>query len=278
MSRLLSANFARLVKDRTFRVCTCMMAFYGIFMVLMGCYDLHKSGYAASLIHISFGYAEVMGVLAATFTSQFLGVEYSDGTIRNKLIVGHRRHEIYLSNLLTVSAAVLLMNAAYAAAVLLSGIPLLGMSGGPDPSVLLTLVLVTILMDAAYAAAFTLYSMLNRNKVTVTAVSIMGALLAMIFSGYVQSRLIEPKTYVWEMEMTEEGEILPYEEETNPYYLEGTTREVFEFLNDFLPSGQALQIEGEAIDGWQYLALYSCLFAAGLTGVGVAAFFRKDIN
>ncbi|MGY3662454.1 MAG: hypothetical protein ACXAHE_00930 [Roseburia sp. 1XD42-69] len=39
----------------------------------------------------------------------FLGTDYSDGTIRNKLTVGHTRTNIYLANLIVTFAAGLLI-------------------------------------------------------------------------------------------------------------------------------------------------------------------------
>ena len=36
-----------------------------------------------------------MGLVAAILTSMFIGSEYSDGTIRNKLVVGHSRMRLH---------------------------------------------------------------------------------------------------------------------------------------------------------------------------------------
>ena len=50
-----------------------------------------------------------MGLVAAILTSMFIGSEYSDGTIRNKLVVGHSRMRIYLANLIVCSVACVLI-------------------------------------------------------------------------------------------------------------------------------------------------------------------------
>ena len=51
----------------------------------------------------------------AVFTPLFIGVEYRDGTIRNKLITGKTRTQIYLSSVIVTALAVLIMTAAWLA-------------------------------------------------------------------------------------------------------------------------------------------------------------------
>lgn len=68
----------------------------------------------------------LMGLVSAIFTSLFIGSEYSDGTIRNKLVVGHSRMRIYLANLIVCSIASILISLAYTAGVFVIG----NMKGG----------------------------------------------------------------------------------------------------------------------------------------------------
>ena len=53
------------------------------------------------------------GFVTALFVSFFLSAEYSDGTIRNKLMVGHKRKEIYLVNFVTCLLAEFTMYITY---------------------------------------------------------------------------------------------------------------------------------------------------------------------
>lgn len=56
-------------------------------------------------------YAPVI-VLSALFAADFLGAEYSQGAMRNKLIIGHKRLDIYLADLTTTVTGSLIFNAA----------------------------------------------------------------------------------------------------------------------------------------------------------------------
>ena len=65
---------------------------------------------------------------AVRFCQPFIGTEYSDGTIRNKIVVGHSRSTIYLANLLTCCFAGLIMCLCFILPTLAIRIPLFGFS------------------------------------------------------------------------------------------------------------------------------------------------------
>ena len=277
MTKLLRANLVRMTKNRSFRDCMGFMISYGLSMVCMSYYMLCKSGYGIPLENMCFGYASLMGFVSAVFVSLFLGTEYSDGTIRNKLTIGHKRHTVYLANLMVSTVGVLVINAVYVAVLLLVGIPLFG-TFRPDPFFLLTRAFLTVLMDLSWTAVFTMCSMLNQNKAAVTAVSILSALVLCFASGYIRSRLSEPKIYEPYTDVTDKGYEIRKEAEENPYYLEGTEREIYTFLNDFLPGSQGLQILNQDRGRERQMSLYSCLTVALATGAGILVFRRKDIK
>ena len=137
-------------------------------------------------------------------------------------------------------------------------------------------------MDLSFAACFTMHSMLRQNKASVTAVSIIAALILLLASGYIRSSLHEPKVYEPYAYTTDKGYVITREEEPNPNYLEegSVKRRVFEFLDELLPSGQALKIEEDEVTKEQAgrLVLYSCLVVLVSVGGGIAGFQRKDIK
>ena len=103
MSKLLSANFTRMKKAKVFWVCLIFMIGFGLFLIISRYvqfkrFDMMDSAYIEGSL---LSYTVVMGIVFAVFTSLFIGTEYNDGTIRNKLIVGHTRVNVYLANLIT---------------------------------------------------------------------------------------------------------------------------------------------------------------------------------
>ena len=107
MSRLLSADFAKVKKSRFFWLCIIGMAVFGLYMKIMEYISTQQYFSRSPALHSMLSiYAMVIGFLTAAFVSLFVGTEYSDGTIRNKLIIGHSRAAIYFSNLIACSAAV----------------------------------------------------------------------------------------------------------------------------------------------------------------------------
>ena len=96
MSKLLYANFSRMIKSKLFLIGLGFMFFAGSFL----CFQQYRQlvGYHAQvkLDSTFFVYTLMIGVISAIFCSLFVGVEYNDGTMRNKIIAGYKRTEILL--------------------------------------------------------------------------------------------------------------------------------------------------------------------------------------
>ena len=95
MSKLLSADFARLKKDKVFWIGMIFMFVLGILSPVMNYIDMNRGGYEIPLESSFFVYAIYIGILLSAFCSLFVGTEYSDGTIRNKIVIGHGRIQVY---------------------------------------------------------------------------------------------------------------------------------------------------------------------------------------
>lgn len=285
MRKLLSANFIRLKKSRCFRLGILFMFGLGILMVLDSYRDSVKYEYTVILDMLFFRFTFFIQTVCAIFCSLFLGTEYSDGTIRNKIIVGHSRKAIYLSNLIVCSAAALLMSCAYFAGVLLPGIFLLGFFQS-SRLLLFAAISGSLLMVVATVSFCTLLSMLNQNKAIVTAISITGVFLLLLYNSMIFARLNAPEYFynygnvisgVYDEEALPEDdseiELVP-----NPSYIRGTRRAVYEFLMDLLPTGQAVQYCQMTISHPWRMELYSCFLILLSTGFGIIFFQRKDLK
>ena len=139
-------------------------------------------------------------------------------------------------------------------------------------------VLCTFIMTAAYSAVFTFIAMLVQSKAVSAVLAILLSFLLFFSAMSIYARLDEPQTYpgyVYEedSEGFEQGE-----EMANPRYLRGIKRQVYEFLLDFLPSGQGMQLAMlETSYLWKFV-LYDCILVLLATGVGILLFKRKDIK
>lgn len=85
MRKLLSANFSRLWKDKTFWICIIAMLLISGGNMLNGCRQaviMKQEGYIVELDKYYFMLAPVPGLFHAVFVSLFLGTEYSDGDLQ----------------------------------------------------------------------------------------------------------------------------------------------------------------------------------------------------
>lgn len=220
--------------------------------------------------------AAFIGILAAEFISLFLGTEYSDGAIRNKLIVGHSRLSIYFANLITGFAASLMCMAGYMLSCLVVGAPLLGWFTKPAP-LLLSAIAGSVLMLAAFCAIFTFVAMNCAKKSTSVVICLLGVFVLLMAAVYLNARLDAPE-FIEGYELNVNGQIVAAEPEPNPDFLRGTKRDIYQFIYDLMPTGQSLQytmLNFAAPARLMGLALAVCVV---FTAAGAALFRRKDLK
>lgn len=96
MNKLLRANLSRLWNYKPFWITLLIMI--GIEVLIS--YSLISQG-GVQIDLLIFVVLLTVGILSAFYLSLFYGTEFSDGTIRNKVIAGNQRWIIYVANLLT---------------------------------------------------------------------------------------------------------------------------------------------------------------------------------
>ncbi len=275
MNKLLAANFTRLKKDKAFLLFIAIMLLAGILLPIIHYMDKVNSEYEVTLERGFFAYAIFIIILTSVFTALFVGTEYSDGTIRNKVIVGHNRVAVYLSNLIVCLVAGILMCTAYLIPYLCIGIPLLGFfKVGAIPILLLGMCVFA--MMAAFVALFTLIAMLSQNKAVTAVFCILLAFFLLFIGASIKNRLEAPEYYSG-YAITGDG-VTVAEKKTNPQYLTGSKRAAYEFLYDFLPGGQAVQLSGMSAVRLWLMPLYSVFILFVATGAGIIIFKKKDLK
>ena len=279
MTNLLVSSLKRLMKNRAFQIAAAVVAAIGLFEIFMM--------YRDSIIEMETAYFDsglfsfaALGVFAlAAVVPLFVGSEHSDGTIRNKVVVGHHRGTVYRSMLLTSLFAETLLILVWSAACLIPGVIL--MEHANPLWVYLCLYLAMFLELAVFSAIFTLLTMTLGNKAGAAVVCILCALLLLIQGIVVKSMLEEPEFYGPEIIISDSGEVsYSGEMEPNPNYIpEGSPKRAFyNFLMNFTPGGQSLQISAQATDNLSKMCFYDMGWLAVMTAAGVLIFRRKDLK
>lgn len=276
MHKLLKANFSRLCKEKLFQIFLAAMFLSGALFPILHYIDNRNNDMGWTLDANFFTYGVVAPILLSVLTAFFIGSEYSDGTMRNKLIVGHKRSRIYFANLLTCTAAGVMLGLVYMTAHICIGMPLLG-SFETDLTEILLYTGLNLLVLVAFAAIFTLLSMLCGNKAYTVAGCILLTFILLFAGVYFLSALNEPEYYA-AYSYTENDVTYEEGETKNPNYLSGTKREIYEFLRDFTPGGQVIQLSNANTEKPGQLALYDGIIFLAATGYGMMVFSRKDLK
>lgn len=253
MSKLLITNFMRLWKDKIFWVCIAVMGGKALYSTIGILYGVAKRGNEATLGNVFFGYATYILVLGAIFCSLFIGTEYSDGTIRNKLIMGYSRQKIYCANLIVCIIANLIMCLTHIVA------SLVGLSLGFYTSITETLVGVacSFMIVCSISSLFTMISMLSKRKTVAAVICIVLTFLLLLYAYEVRNEVWLART-------------------------NGEQNVVYEFLYAFLPGCQCLQLKLDPETVFEtspiIVAICACALFVLTTGIGLFLFKKKDLE
>lgn len=275
MNKLLQSNFSRLWKNKLFWLVIVFMFGLGVFITVgmhldMVNYDALNYFDENLLVYISF-----IGCFAAVFCSLFTGTDYSDGTIRNKVVVGHHRSSIYLSNLMTSIVAALTMTAAFLLSYCALGCFLLE-SPVATTGKMVFLVAISILTVLAYVSLFHMLSMLITKKSASAVVCLLVFFGLLMLAIIIQGKLEEPE-YISGYVLTTNG-VEQTEPELNPRYLQPTARKVYQFFLDLLPTGQSIALTIYRVVHPYLMMVYSAIISVSTTVLGIFAFRKKDLK
>lgn len=286
MNKLLSAEFVRLFKSFVFRLCVLFSAGLGIFCVVMRWIDVKK--HADLYAQLGAEYSNADGLLfvgglylifaIAVFIGIFVGTEYSDGTIRNKLTVGHTRSDIYFSKLIVCAVADIILHILYIFVVWGLGQLLINGTTLSTKEIITFTAAGTVVM-LAMTALLLLISMSIQSKAAGSVVCLLVTIIMLFATMFIDQRLSAPEyydAYTYTDEST--GEDIYVEKEKNTKYLTGTKRQVYEFLNDFLPISQLYQIVASDSIDFGVTVMYDCILIFITTGAGILIFKKKNLK
>ncbi len=277
MLKLLNAGFTRLRKNKLLLLLTIFSIGLAIIMIYSRYKEMKLYGNVVEVEQLMLNYSTIIGIVISIFTSLFLGVEYSDGGVRNKISIGHKRANIYLSNLIITTITSLFSYFLFIVVIATIGIPLFG---GITISItkllmLLGCIFITVI---AYSSIFTFIAMIISNKTITAVTSIMLAFGLMMIALTCLSILSETEFIrTAEIKNFETSEF-QYVDVPNPHYPSETKKKVCQTLLDINPAGQMFQISGRTTSNLKVFPLYSLGVIIIFTSAGLLLFKKKELK
>ncbi|MCD7744799.1 MAG: ABC transporter permease [Lachnospiraceae bacterium] len=211
-----------------------------------------------------------LSVILAVFLSLEVGQEYNDGTIRNKIVAGHGRGEIYISKFVMAVVTSLIMTTVYLVpSVILSAFVLWN---NLQMTSFLCILFGFYILNFVWAVVFTFVSLLISKREVSAIVNFTLVIVVMLAAYQIEAMLGQPETYqnyeYISIEMTPEevsqvkdgsftgsysiqtddDDTITYYKEVvsdtdveaskNPRYVEQPWRSVLSIIDTVLPNGQ----------------------------------------
>ena len=277
MRKLLSANFSRLWRSKIFGTQIVLTALLSLFVIIANYSpEIQATENRLYLEDVFFTMYQILGFILAAGISLIVGAEYSDGTIRNKLIIGKTRAQIYIANFIASAVPSCLVLVAHGVITFGMGYFLWGNFTLETEQVFTTL-LSALLISFVFSALFVSISMNCSNKAVTAVVSLLLVLGLTYLTGSIGNALMEPKMTYDSITYTADS-ILFGNEIPNPSYISGIQRTLYELIYDLLPTGQLLQMYSLDFNHCTRWPVFSIVLFVLITVVGYFMFRKKNIN
>jgi len=257
MGRLLSADIFRIFRSKWFWLCLSGMLAMAVAFMMM---QYTAMDYTVPLSRVIFLPLSFYGMAVAALVSLFVGEDFNDGFIRNKIIAGHTRRNIFASNLIAGSLACMVI---YMVVTLFTAsLGCLFFEMDVFIPRFLQYLAMGMGMCLAYESIYCSISMVCGNKTTAIILCMILAFFLLFACLHTNQVMVQPE----------------YKDGlANPAYVDGFAKAVYGFLHDLNPYGQAAQLSAMDIfqpARWIFCDILWFLFA----GVGYIAFKGKDIR
>ena len=288
MYKLLNASFSRLRKNKIFLGLVILTIIIAAFMLISEYLDKVKYssvfGISSNTTDILLtNFINIIGFFIAIFTSLFVGAEYSDGTIRNKIVAGHSRKNIYLSNLIVSIIVGLILEFIYLIIISIVAIPLFGsiqMTFSQFAFILLDMIMIII----AYSSIFNFIALICSN-ITISTVSSLLLILIMFVIDMLLSPTANSTEYIQKNKVMDEQGNITYEIVKNEDYPGKIIQTTCKTIINFNPVSQAIEISGNKINmneedfnNMKVYPLYSLGLIIIITAIGIYLFNIKELK
>ena len=275
MRKLITASFSRLWKEKLFWLVFAFMSIGSVCYNWIGYNEINNPRIYVE--DILFCMLPVSSFVFALFISMRLGTEFEEHTIRNKLIVGYSRTQVYFSEYLTCMAASVILLAVMLLCSGLFGL-FLSLEFLSDWTDIAFLVFGCVLMALVFSAMFVGICMNVGSKAASLVASIVFLFAILLLASFCINALEEPSMAYTNVIISVEDGVQFGDLVENPAYVDGTQRMIYELIADILPTGQAIQmnnLEFERSARWPAFSLIMLIIA---TVAGYIPFRKRDIR
>lgn len=258
MTRILRADLIRLRKSLAFRLTlTGMLALAAFFMVMQAT----AMDYTVPLSRVIFLPMSMFGIGMAAFVSVFVGTDFSDGFIRNKLLTARNRGSLVVSQIIVSCAACLIVYTVITA--FSAGMGRFFFENNVDGAVFFRFFVLGLGMSLATGCLFSVVTMLCGNK-SHAILWCMGLAFGMLFLCLHTNEILTQTEY-------RDGVL-------NPHYVSGTRRWICGVLHDLNPCGQAAQLSAWMVWHPVRAMSFNILVIGVSSALGCVLFQKKDIK
>lgn len=272
MSNLLKAGFFRLRKSSIYWMFVILTIVIAIFNLI----KFNNTEFQTTLIKVLNDYIIYIGIFIAIFISIFVGKEYSDGIIRNKIIVGHSRISIYLSKLLLSIIASIFCELIYVFTVYLIGIHIYK-STQLSISQILLCILNSFLVIVEYCSIFNFITM-NSSEITFSTVASIIIFIAICVIEQYFGYIANSQKFINNTFIDENGNEQIISQEPNPNYPGDSKVKIAKIVYYSIPLGQANKISNLDFESLNILPIFSISAIFLLNLLGIFLFLKKEIK
>lgn len=274
MRNLCRAGFAALFKNKLFYVGLGGMAGFAVLLAAFRISEIQRGYTVDTIVDIYSSALMALYFIVPAFVAWFLGTEHSDGTLRNKIIVGHSRYLIFFAHFIVCFAASFMMFAAFFVFYLPLTTPFFG-AATYFCKASFALYGQGFALITAMAGLCVTIATLCRNRAAGAIISLSLAIVLLFVGAYTFSKILQPET--WESMDIVNGEVVEYTE-PNPNYPRGVKRQILAFLNDFLPGGQMFTISDGETERFGLKIAYSGVILLASLSAGAVVFRRENLK
>ncbi|MDE5755543.1 MAG: hypothetical protein K2I23_00400 [Clostridia bacterium] len=195
MIKLLRSNLKRILSSKTFWICSATYILYGLILSIWLCQidkiDIRSADYPISNYGLSG--SPFTGIIIMLILCIIMNADFSNNAIRNKIIIGYSKEQIYASNLLAYFICVIALQFVYLCVTLpfffgwTFNSSLWNLFGDYIGQMLLWIALYNILTVAAYVSLYTAIIMNMKNALVSTVTGVVLNLVAMFVTWYVMA-------------------------------------------------------------------------------------------